>query len=52
MTVSRGVEEQLISEAVICIYSDIKALSAQSDSKQSKMSENDLQLDHTTLCKS
>ena len=26
MTVSRGVEGQLISEARICIYSDIKAL--------------------------
>ena len=28
MTVSHGVEEQLISEARICIYSDIKALNA------------------------
>ena len=27
MTVSNGVEGQLISEARICIYSDIKALS-------------------------
>ena len=27
MTVSHGVEGQLISEARICIYSDIKALS-------------------------
>ena len=26
MTVSHGVEGQLISEAMICIYSDIKAL--------------------------
>ena len=29
MTVSHGVEGQLISEARICIYSDIKALSMQ-----------------------
>ena len=28
MTVSHGVEGQLISEARICIYSDIKALKA------------------------